>query len=79
MALVFTKQWVLAEKRPPKFGRGIQNPPTSRDQEALLQTPQGVAPSAGNVKAPMDYGIKGIIWSISGKKTNIDFTSSISF
>lgn len=67
------------KKDPLNLGGVFRIPPTSRDQEALLQTPHGVAPSAGNVKAQMDYGIKGVTWSISGKKTNIDFTSSISF
>lgn len=66
---------MLAVKRPPKFGWGFQkSPPISQDR-----IPQGVAPSAGIVKAQMAHGIKGITWSISGKKTNIDFTSSISF
>lgn len=45
----------------------------------LFKTPQDVAPKAGNGEAPLDYGIKGITWSISGKKTNIDFNCPISF
>lgn len=34
--LVFTKQWVLAEKRPPKFGWGIQNSPHQRAKLSKL-------------------------------------------
>lgn len=67
------------KKDPPNLGGVFKTPPFSGDQQALLQTPQDVAPRAGNGKAPLDYSIKGITWSISGKKTNIDFNCSISF
>lgn len=66
-------------KDPQNLGGVFRTPPISRDQQAFLQTPQDVAPRAGNGKVSLDYGIKGLTHSISGKKTNIDFNCSISF
>lgn len=45
----------------------------------LFQTLQDVAPKTHNGKTPMYYGIKGITWSISGKKEILSLTSQFPF
>lgn len=67
------------KKDPLNLGGVFRTPPISRDQQALLQTPQDVVPRAGNGKAPLDYGIKGITWSISGKKQILTLTAQFPF
>lgn len=62
MASVFSEQWVLAEKKTPapakNLGGVFKNPPSSRDQEVILQRPQGVF--TDDIKAREDYSANGI-------------------
>lgn len=53
--------------------------PSAGTHQALLQTPQDVAPKAEHGKAPLDYSIKGIIWVFLGRKQILILTAQFPF